>query len=186
LWRPGGWVECAVRKRKSWLGPRQIFDERKLHARLRRHWEDACAAIGRAGRFLLAVLRATRVMFSGVHSMVAGHGTAVHTHRLRRRRLIGMRQLHRTAIQNERKREDDRKQGFLQAKTHDGSRAKSPANVHRIVFGEENCYELRAKPCSVLRCYESRPPQHRSHIGGMVSGLDIKRWPSGSGILMSE
>jgi hypothetical protein len=233
------------------------------------------------------------MMLFGVHSMIARHGTAGHTHRRRRRRLIGMRQLHRTAVQNERKREDDRKQGLLQAKTHDGSRAKSPANVHRIVFGEENCCELHAKPCSVHKMmlfgYESRPPmetqsvwaaparvghalvaltrdrgrvyrasppirvtivsvirsirrksmdligqtsliggravrlaeavlvgtargmkrplnevfaprqahlplfraverpvQHRSHIGGMVSGLDIRRWPSGSGILMSE
>jgi hypothetical protein len=65
------------------------------------------------------------MMFFDTIGMVAGHDAARHIHRRPWSRLIGMRQLHRTAVQNERKREDNGKQSFLQAKTHERSRAKS-------------------------------------------------------------
>ncbi len=74
------------------------------------------------------------MMFFGVIVMVAGHGAARHTHRHRCRRLIGMRQMHRAAVQNERQGEDDGKQSSVQADVHRESRAKLRASVYDAVL----------------------------------------------------
>ncbi len=74
------------------------------------------------------------MMFFGFPSILAWHGIARHAHCLRLHRLIGMREHHRTAVQNERKRKDEGNQSLMQPNMHDGSRAKSRADVHRIAF----------------------------------------------------
>jgi hypothetical protein len=63
----------------------------------------------------------------------AWHSVAYHLHRRWRYRLVTMRHLHRTAVQNERKREDDGKQSLVQPDMHCKSRAKSGTHVHRII-----------------------------------------------------
>lgn len=62
--------------------------------------------------------------------MIAWHSVVGHLHRHRRRWLMSMCHLHRTAIHNERKREDAGQHSLMQAKMHDESRAKVRVNVH--------------------------------------------------------
>ena len=109
-----------------------ILDKRKLSSGLHYYWQDAHAAIGGAGRFVLAVLRTARVMLCGVLGMVARHGVCGHAHSLGVHRLMGMRYLHRTSVHNERKRKDEGKQSFMQPDMHDESKAKTRANVYWI------------------------------------------------------
>jgi hypothetical protein len=102
-------------------------------------------------------------MFSGTLSLAVRLGAVVHCHSHWPHRLISVRHLHHTAVQNERKREDEGKQSFPQPDMHCESKAKSRAYVHRIVLLRKS--GLEAGPhadVSLLRFEESTKSTRRT------------------------
>jgi hypothetical protein len=72
------------------------------------------------------------MMFLRVLPMIAGHRALRHLRRRCRRRLRGVRSLHRAAVQSKRQHENNGEHSSLQAHSHGKSRAKSQLIVYRV------------------------------------------------------